>query len=51
VGDNESRIVSVKSGEVLDVNGGSSADGAQLIQWPYHGGPNQRWRLGVVGSG
>lgn len=36
-------IVSALSGQALDVAGASSADGAELIQWPWHGGLNQIW--------
>ncbi|SFL00309.1 hypothetical protein SAMN03159341_102657 [Paenibacillus sp. 1_12] len=28
-----------------DVNGGSTADGAGLIQWTDNGGANQKWQL------
>lgn len=31
------------SGKVLDVSGGSTADGAALIQYRDTGGSNQRW--------
>jgi len=33
------------SGMVLDIKGGAIAKGAAIIQWPIHGGVNQRWRL------
>jgi endoglucanase len=39
------RIVNRNSGRVADVNGGSTADGAQVIQWQYSGGNNQQWQL------
>ena len=45
------RIVSVQSGKVLDVAGGSSADGALVQQWGYAGGDNQKWRMHDTGSG
>ena len=32
-------------GKCLDANGGSSANGTQLIIWTCHGGTNQRWTL------
>ncbi|MFI6025394.1 ThuA domain-containing protein [Amycolatopsis magusensis] len=32
-------------GKCLDANGGSTADGTQLIIWTCHGGTNQRWTL------
>ena len=40
-----SRLVNRRSGKVLDVNGGSTADGATVIQWPWTGAANQQWRL------
>ena len=39
------RLVSRKSGKVLDVSDGSTADGAAVIQFPWNGGPNQQWKL------
>jgi hypothetical protein len=39
------RLVNRNSGRVADVNGGSTADGAQIIQWQYNGGNNQQWQL------
>jgi hypothetical protein len=38
-------VVNRNSGLVLDVYGESTADGGQIVQWPYHGGANQQWRL------
>jgi type 1 glutamine amidotransferase len=38
-------LVNPRSGKCLDANGGSSADGTQLIIWSCHGGTNQRWTL------
>jgi hypothetical protein len=35
----------VNAGKCLDANGGSSANGTQLIIWSCHGGTNQRWTL------
>ena len=40
-----SRLVNRRSGKALDVNGGSTADGASIIQWPWTGATNQQWRL------
>ncbi|WP_020524937.1 carbohydrate-binding protein [Catelliglobosispora koreensis] len=40
-----SSLVNPASGKCLDANGGSSADGTQLIIWACHGGTNQRWTL------
>jgi hypothetical protein len=39
------------SGKVLDVAGISMANGAQIQQWDYLGGDNQKWRLESVGDG
>lgn len=36
-------IYSRWSGYVLDVNGGEPKDGANIYQWPVHGGANQKW--------
>jgi alpha-L-fucosidase len=42
------RFTVTHSGKVLDVAGLSTADGAGVIQWPWNGGPNQRWRRQTV---
>jgi hypothetical protein len=39
------RLVNRNSGKVLDVNGGSTADGARVIQWAWTGATNQQWTL------
>ena len=36
---------------VLDVVGGSTANGAGVVQWYGHGGGNQRWNLVDQGDG
>jgi len=36
-------IQSVHSGKYLDVEGGSSEEGAKVITWDFHGGTNQQW--------
>jgi hypothetical protein len=43
-------IQSVHSGKYLDVEGGSSDQGAQVIIWDFHGGSNQQWssRNGMI---
>ncbi|SPF06233.1 RICIN domain-containing protein [Streptomyces sp. MA5143a] len=38
-------IKNVNSGELMDVNQGSTADGAGVIQWPSNGGTNQQWNI------
>jgi Ricin-type beta-trefoil lectin domain-like len=35
----------VHSNKVLDVYGGSKDNCAKIIQWPYHGGMNQLWKI------
>jgi len=42
-------IYSEHNGMVLDVEGGSSKQGAKLIVWPFHGGLNQRFRFDNMG--
>ena len=43
-GDGTVRIVAQHSGLVLDVAGAGSDLGAPVVQWPWHGGANQRFR-------
>jgi hypothetical protein len=38
-------IRSRSSALVLDIEGADESEGARVIQWPYHGGKNQRWRF------
>ncbi|MET9512378.1 family 43 glycosylhydrolase [Streptomyces flavidovirens] len=38
-------IVNRSSGKCLDVAGGSSSDGANVVQWACSGGANQKWRI------
>jgi endoglucanase len=44
-------IANRNSGDVLDVNGQSTAAGARIIQWSYWGGNNQQWSLAALDSG
>jgi Ricin-type beta-trefoil lectin domain-like len=44
------KLVSVNSGENLDVVAASTANGAQVDQWPDNGGANQKWNIIAVGS-
>jgi lysophospholipase L1-like esterase len=44
-------IQNVYSGQALDVNGGSTANGATVIQWPYGGGSNQLWNFIPTSNG
>ncbi len=39
------------SAKVADVSGGSAADGANVIQWPWNGGINQQWQFQDAGGG
>jgi hypothetical protein len=43
------QITSARTGMALDVSGGSGAEGAHVVQWPWHGGPNQQWARVQVG--
>jgi hypothetical protein len=38
-------LTNANSSLVMDVSGGSTANGAAVIQWPDHGGANQQWTL------
>jgi hypothetical protein len=44
-------IVNRNSGKCVDVVSGSTADGAEAIQWTCHGGANQQWELQDAGGG
>src|SRR5262245_38626634 len=44
------KIQVVHSGKVLDVSGESRQDGAPVIQWDWHGGPNQKFRVFHLGA-
>lgn len=43
-------IQSLSSSKCLDVARGSKADGAPVVQWTCHAGPNQQWRLKESGE-
>ena len=45
------RAFAKHSKKSLDVSGGSTASGAALIQWDFHGGGNQQFRPDHVGGG
>ncbi|XXF76506.1 RICIN domain-containing protein [Myxococcaceae bacterium GXIMD 01537] len=45
------RIFAKNSGKALDVTGASMANGAQVIQWAYHGGENQQFSLDRLADG
>jgi Glycosyl hydrolase family 12/Ricin-type beta-trefoil lectin domain-like len=44
------RVVARHSGKALDVFGHQTQDGADVIQWAYGGGNNQRWTLTHLGN-
>lgn len=44
-------IVNRLSAKCVDVVGGSTADGAEIIQYDCHGGANQQWTLRDAGGG
>ncbi|EMF56266.1 MULTISPECIES: RICIN domain-containing protein [Streptomyces] len=45
------RLVSVRSGKVLDVDGYSTADGTRIQQWTDQNTSNQQWKLKPAGGG
>ncbi|WP_437878836.1 RICIN domain-containing protein [Sorangium sp. So ce513] len=45
------KLMNKKSGKFMEVAGGSSADGAAVVQAPDSGGDNQKWSLNYNGSG
>ncbi|MEU3337275.1 RICIN domain-containing protein [Streptomyces sp. NPDC006668] len=45
------RLVSVRSGKVMDVNGFSTADGTRIQQWTDQNTANQQWKLRPTGDG
>ncbi|MEU3910087.1 RICIN domain-containing protein [Streptomyces sp. NPDC029721] len=50
-GDAYYRLVSVRSGKVLDVNAFSTADGTRVQQWTDQNTADQQWRLRPTGDG
>ncbi|KOG52882.1 carbohydrate-binding protein [Streptomyces griseoflavus] len=45
------RLVSVRSGKVMDVNAFSTADGTRIQQWADQNTANQQWKLWPTGDG
>lgn len=43
-------LVNRNSGKVLDVSGGSTANGASVIQYTSHGATNQQWSIAPEGE-
>ncbi|WP_435318027.1 RICIN domain-containing protein [Haloarchaeobius sp. TZWSO28] len=50
VQEGEYKIVNVKSGKALDVADLSDDNGANVVQWEYNAGPNQRWQVDYLGD-
>ncbi|MFC5665268.1 RICIN domain-containing protein [Kitasatospora misakiensis] len=50
-GDAYYRVVSVRSGQVLDVSAFSTADGTRIQQWTDQNTANQQWKLKSTGDG
>jgi endoglucanase len=44
------KIVNRNSGKGVDVNGGSTSNGGNIIQWDYSGGNNQQWSFTSTSS-
>ena len=44
------RLVARHSGKVADVRGGT-ANGTQVVQWPWSGSAHQRWTFASTGDG
>lgn len=45
------KVINLNSGLALDVASASTADGANVLQWPYGGANNQKWTFTSLGSG
>jgi len=45
------KVCSRFDGQCLDVSAGSTSAGAQLIQYPYHAGNNQKWMIRQASPG
>jgi endoglucanase len=45
------RVTARHSGKVMDVIGASTSDSAEVKQWTYNGGMNQKWAFQDVGGG
>jgi hypothetical protein len=45
------RVIARHSNQLMDVVGASTADGAQVDQWPNNGATNQQWVITSVGGG
>ena len=45
------QVIARHSGKCLDVNGASTADGADVLQFSCHGGQNQKWDIEPTSDG
>jgi Tfp pilus assembly protein FimT len=45
------KLVNQCGNKVMDVQGVSMADGANVLQWSWNGGENQQWRVESVSAG
>ncbi|MEO6082678.1 MAG: RICIN domain-containing protein [Umezawaea sp.] len=45
------RVTNRNSGKVMDVVSASTANSAEIKQWPWNGGGNQKWQFQDTGSG
>lgn len=45
------KIQNRNSGKAVDVNGGNTNNGGNIIQWDYSGGNNQQWIFNSQGNG
>lgn len=45
------KVMNRNSSKALDVNGGSTSNGGNIIQWDYSGGANQQWTITSTGDG
>ena len=44
------KVIARHSSKALDVSGGNTAEGADVVQWTYGGGNNQRWTFTHLGN-
>ncbi|HEX9047404.1 MAG TPA: RICIN domain-containing protein, partial [Verrucomicrobiae bacterium] len=49
--DGRYQLVNRRSNKVMDVSGGSTASGAQIVQWSYNGADSQKWDIAWQGNG
>ncbi|WP_415378776.1 RICIN domain-containing protein [Halosimplex sp. TS25] len=45
------QVANVNSGQAMDVSGGDTGDGGNVLQWPYGGAENQQWTVTQNGDG